>query len=215
MNIEGKKILVTAGPTYEAIDPVRFIGNHSSGKMGYSIVETLVARGADVTLISGPTNLPSPEGANTIRVTSAKEMYDTVATIIDHTDAYILAAAVADYTPTVVVDKKIKKQGDTLTIELKKTLDIAQEVGKIKKPTQVAVGFALETDNEEVNAQNKLERKKFDFIVLNSLQNKDTCFGSNFNKIIIIEKDKKIEYDFKPKQEVANDIVNHLITKLN
>ncbi len=209
--LEGKKVLVTAGPTQEAIDPVRYIGNHSSGKMGYAIVDSLIEEGAEVILVTGPTCLKPNQNAKIEEVTSAQEMYEAVERHIDQMDAYILAAAVADYTPITVASQKIKKKKDTFSIELKKTIDIAKTIGESKKESQIAVGFALETNNEEENARKKLISKNLDFVVLNSMQNKDTCFGGDNNKITILDKENKLEFEAKAKTEVAKDIVKHVI----
>ena len=211
-SLKNKNVIVTAGPTHEAIDPVRFIGNHSSGKMGYAIAKSLVDKQASVTLISGPSNLTPPEGVKFISVTSALEMYEETLNAFQNCDAYILSAAVADYKPATIAKNKIKKKGDTLTLELIKTVDIAAELGKKKTPNQVAVGFALETTNEEKHALEKLVKKKFNFIVLNSLRNEGTCFGSDQNKISIITTYSKKDYPQKNKVAVANDIVSFLET---
>ena len=210
MSLRNKKILITAGPTHEPIDPVRFIGNHSSGKMGYAIAKSLVDQGATVTLVSGPSVLTPPEGVTFIAVKSAKQMYDSVTPLHGEMDVIILSAAVADYTPAVVADQKIKKDEERFSIELVKTVDIAKELGKLKSSKQLHIGFALETNNEFENAVKKLDSKNLDFIVLNSLRNEGTCFGSDDNKITIIERTKNIEFELKNKQEVASDIVLHL-----
>lgn len=207
------KVLLTAGPTYEAIDPVRFIGNRSSGKMGYAIAQELVEKGFEVTLVSGPTNLPKPHNVNFVRVESAQDMYEACLEYYSACDVAIFAAAVADYTPKVVSNIKIKKNDDEFTITLVKTKDIAKELGLLKAH-QLHVGFALETNDEELNATRKLDSKNLDFIVLNSLKNEGTCFGTENNKITILERNKKIEFQLKPKEEVAKDIVQHIIEKL-
>lgn len=205
--LRGKKALVTAGPTYEAIDPVRFIGNHSSGKMGYAIANQLYTLGADVTLISGPTHLSPINGIATIAVQSAQQMYDAAAQHFQSNDIIIMSAAVADYTPVMVADKKIKKQTESFSIELKKTTDILATLGKLKTEKQILVGFALETNNELANAKDKLIRKNADFIVLNSMQDKGAGFGTDTNKITILERDgNTVSFDLKSKQEVAKDI---------
>jgi phosphopantothenoylcysteine decarboxylase/phosphopantothenate--cysteine ligase len=211
--LKGRKALVTAGPTHEAIDPVRFIGNNSSGKMGYAIAEALASRGAKVELISGPTHLAASHPLiQTTRVTSAEEMYNACASIFPATDITVLSAAVADYRPTVRADQKIKKGEGGLTLELTKTYDIASELGKMKKPGQVIVGFALETENEKANAEKKLNTKNFDLIVLNSLQDIGAGFGHDTNKITIIGRNKLVrEFSLKTKKEVAGDIVNAII----
>jgi phosphopantothenoylcysteine decarboxylase / phosphopantothenate---cysteine ligase len=205
------KVLVTAGPTYEAIDPVRFIGNRSSGKMGYALAQELVLVGFEVYLISGPTNLARPTNLNFIAVESAEEMYIACKAVYPNCDLAIFAAAVADYTPKVVAKEKIKKNDDEFFIQLVKTKDIAKELGKEKRAHQVNIGFALETNNEEENAKKKLDSKNLDFVVLNSLQNQGTCFGVDDNQIIIIEKDKKTIFETKSKDLVAKDIVNYAL----
>jgi len=208
-----KKALVTAGPTYEPIDPVRFIGNHSSGKMGYSLAEELVAEGFEVFLISGPTSITPPKEVTFISIQSAQEMYDACLNIYKDMSVSIFAAAVADYTPKYVADKKIKKKDDEFSIDLIKTKDIAKEMGLLKQEGQINVGFALETDNELINAEKKLNSKNFDFVVLNSLRNEGTCFGSDHNKITILEHNKRLDFEFKPKKEVAKDIIKHILSK--
>ena len=212
--MKSKKALVTAGPTHEAIDPVRFIGNRSTGKMGYSIAQELVLQGFDVVLVSGPSNLPAPTNLTFIQIESAQEMYEACLLHYKTCDLAIFSAAVADYTPKYVSDIKIKKSEDEFSIELIKTKDIAKELGKLKQANQLNIGFALETNNEESNAKKKLSSKNLDFIVLNSLRNENTCFGSDFNKITILEHNNQIEFEFKTKEEVAKDIVKHIITKI-
>ena len=206
-----KKILITAGPTYEAIDPVRFIGNHSTGKMGFAIAEELAQRGAQVTLIAGPVQLTtSHPNITRIDVTSAQEMCDVCLKHFPKMDGAILSAAVADFTPVTKYDKKIKEK-QSLTIELKPNPDIAQELGKRKKAKQFLVGFALETNNEFTNAQGKLEKKNFDFIVLNSLADKGAGFGYDTNKVSIIERNGTVtNYELKSKQDVAKDIADKI-----
>lgn len=208
-----KKILITAGPTYEAIDPVRFIGNHSSGKMGYALASQLANAGHIVTLISGPTTLLPPKKVQLIKIQSAHEMYQACLENFTSVDVSIFSAAVADYTPKTVSDIKIKKKEDTFSIELIKTKDIAKELGLLKQKNQINIGFALESNNEEINATKKLKSKNLDFIVLNSLQNLGTCFGSDNNKITILEHNNKIEFELKSKEEVAKDIIKHIETK--
>ena len=208
--LKGKKILVTAGPTHEPIDPVRFIGNHSSGKMGYSIVDELVQKGVIVTLVSGPTSIRANENAEVFNVQSAQQMFEAVQSKMKEQDAFIFSAAVADYTPKEVSDIKLKKNDSEMFISLKKTVDIAKEVGRTKEDKQISVGFALETNNEEEHAKKKLVSKNLDFVVLNSMRNEGTCFGSDNNKITIFSKDEKLEFDSKPKVEVAKDIVSYL-----
>jgi len=211
--LAGKKALVTAGPTHEALDPVRFIGNNSSGKMGYAVAEELAAQGADVTLVTGPTHLVA--GNPKIKVlpaTSAEEMYQACINNFSSTDITVLAAAVADYKPAVRADQKIKKSDSNLTIELIKTRDIASELGKVKRKEQFTVGFALETENEKNNAEKKMAAKNFDLIVMNSLNDEGAGFGGDTNKITIIDKNNKAtEYNLKSKKEVATDIVNAVI----
>tara|TARA_B100000809_G_scaffold47926_1_gene42595 strand:+ start:1296 stop:2492 length:1197 start_codon:yes stop_codon:yes gene_type:complete len=213
--LTGKKVLITAGPTYEQIDPVRFIGNNSSGKMGYELAEKAVKLGANVTLVSGPTNLISSKSIKLVDVRSAKQMYEAVHNHQETSDIIIMAAAVADYTPEFVNSEKIKKQDNSLQIKLKSTSDILASVGLIKKENQLLVGFALETNNEIENAKSKLEKKKLDFIVLNSLKNKGAGFGHETNQISIIDKYNKIEeYELKSKSDVASDIFNKIISLL-
>lgn len=208
--LSGKKIMITAGPTYEKIDPVRFIGNYSSGKMGFALAEECVRRGADVTLISGPVSLTCSEGIRRIDVESCAEMYDAAVAAYDACDAAILCAAVADFRPQTMADKKIKREKDDLVLALSPTKDIAQELGKRKRKDQILVGFALETDNEDVNAKKKLEKKNLDFIVLNSTRNEGTTFQSDDNQIKIIAKDSLKEYEKKNKHDVAKDIIDEL-----
>jgi phosphopantothenoylcysteine decarboxylase/phosphopantothenate--cysteine ligase len=215
MSLIGKNILITAGPTYEPIDPVRFIGNHSSGKMGYAIVNELVAQGASVTLVTGPTALLPNDNATVVSVRSAQEMYEAVMAALPVQDVIILSAAVADYTPKMYSSQKIKKNEDEMFIELVKTKDIAKEVGLLKSNNQLTVGFALETNDEEANANKKMISKNLDFIVLNSMKNEGTCFGGDNNKITIIESSKTTDFEVKTKTEVAVDIVNYLNEKIN
>lgn len=213
--LKGKIVLITAGPTYEAIDPVRFIGNHSSGKMGYEIAETAAKKGAEVILVSGPTHLDAPAGnIKMIRVTSTRDMYEAVLENFGKTDVFISAAAVADYKPKKVASEKIKKADESLTIELTKTEDILASMGQRKKD-QKLVGFALETNNEVENARKKLEKKNLDFIVLNSLRDEGAGFKGDTNKVSIIYPDRKIDFGLKSKKEVARDIVQEIIELLN
>ncbi len=214
--LKGKKVLVTAGPTHEAIDPVRFIGNNSSGKMGFAIAEQLANEGAEVELIVGPTHLaPATHGVNVTRVTSAQQMYDACIARFAQMDIAVLAAAVADYRPTHTADQKIKKTTDHLVIELTKTQDIAAELGKQKKANQLMVGFALETENERANALKKIESKNFDLIVLNSLNDQGAGFGHDTNKVSIIYKSgQEKNFTLKSKKEVAKDIVNAIVDAL-
>lgn len=214
--LRGKKFLITAGPTYEAIDPVRFIGNHSSGKMGYAIAETAAAMGAEVVLISGPSALKVENDlVKTIRVTSAEEMYKATHEYFNTCDIAILSAAVADYRPLEVASEKIKKKEQELILQLTKTKDILASLGEIKK-NQFLVGFALETENEEENAKLKLKKKNLDLIVLNSLRDKGAGFKTDTNKITLIGKDNKtIPFPVKPKKEVAKDILEYIIEQTN
>ncbi len=217
-DMEGKKVMITAGPTYEKIDPVRFIGNYSSGKMGYALAEECAERGAEVVLISGPVSIKAHHPSiNVVSVESAQQVHDAALSAFADSDAAIMCAAVADYAPVVVAEKKIKREKDDIpVIELKKNPDIAAALGKIKKPGQMLVGFALETDNEMANAQSKLERKNLDMIVLNSLADKQAGFGVDTNKVTIIEKDGTVHsYEVKPKKEVAADIVDLITAKQN
>jgi phosphopantothenoylcysteine decarboxylase/phosphopantothenate--cysteine ligase len=212
MSLKGLKFLVTAGPTIEAIDPVRFISNHSTGKMGYAIAAELVARGAEVTLISGRTSLPIPLGVRRIDVTSAEDMYRETTTLWPLMDGAVMCAAVADYTPTEVSPIKIKKQGSgEVTITLKPTKDIAAELGRTKGEGQLLVGFALETDHEEQNALRKLEAKQLDFIVLNSLRDEGAGFGCDTNRISIIDPSGRRDYPLASKTATAKSIVNRII----
>jgi phosphopantothenoylcysteine decarboxylase / phosphopantothenate---cysteine ligase len=215
--LKGKKVLITAGPTQEPIDPVRFISNHSTGKMGYAIADKLAKAGAEVTLVSGQVALKSPDvSINLVKVRSAKEMFEASQKYFSVADIIILAAAVADYTPAVVAEKKIKKKEDTFTIELTKTTDIAKTLGQQKRPEQLMVGFALETDNEVANAIGKIQSKNLDMIVLNSLQNAGAGFGHDTNKISIIKRDgTMIDFDLKSKQDVAQDIVEEISKQLS
>ncbi len=214
--LKNKHILITAGPTYEAIDPVRFVGNHSSGKMGYSIAEVAVKLGAQVTLISGPVSLKIKNAAiNVIDVTSANDMFEATHRYFNNCDIAILSAAVADFTPIEVASQKIKKKEDTLSITLKKTKDILASLGEIKS-NKYLVGFALETQNELENAKTKLKKKNLDLIVLNSLNDKGAGFKTDTNKVTLISKDNKVvPFDVKPKSEVANDILQHIIKELH
>lgn len=214
-NLEGKTVLITAGPTYEAIDPVRFIGNHSSGKMGFSIAEEAEKRGAKVILITGPTAQKSENKNIEIhQVTSAKEMFDEVFKFYDGSDIAIMSAAVADYTPKVVAKEKIKKSDAEFIIELVKNPDILKIMGE-KKSHQFLVGFALETQNEVENAKGKLEKKNLDMIVLNSLKDKGAGFQKDTNKIKILTPTEQKEFNLKSKEEVAKDILDFVEEKLN
>lgn len=210
--LRGKKVLVTAGPTYEPIDPVRFIGNHSSGKMGFDIAKALANFGAKVTLVSGPTHLDiQHSNINLVRVLSAQNMYEVCHQIYNSIDIVVAAAAVADYRPKYVAEQKIKKSEDSLIIELEKNKDILASLGAIKQH-QFLVGFALETQNEIENAKQKIQKKNLDLIVLNSLNDKGAGFGGNTNKVTFINKDFEIqEFPLKTKEEVARDTVNKII----
>ena len=207
--LRGKKILVSAGPTYEFIDPVRFIGNHSSGKMGFAIAEEAASRGASVTLITGPVHLTTPEQVYRKDVVSAEEMKNAILHYFDDSDVLIMAAAVADYKPKVVSDEKIKKKNAKLSLELVKTDDILKEIVKNKKQ-QFVVGFALETNNEQENAKQKLVHKNLDAIVLNSLNDTGAGFGHDTNKVTIITANEETTYTLKSKKEVAVDILNFI-----
>ena len=213
LELKNKKALVTAGPTFEPIDPVRFVGNYSSGKMGIAIAKELQNRGADVTLVLGPTQLDfSTDGMNLMRVKTATEMYNACNIHFKETDIAIMAAAVADYTPVVVADQKIKKTSDKLTLEMKKTKDILKSLGEIKKINQLVVGFALETTNERENALGKLKSKNADMIVLNSLNEKGSGFGVDTNKITIFDKSgKEFNFETLDKKCVAKKIVDTII----
>jgi phosphopantothenoylcysteine decarboxylase/phosphopantothenate--cysteine ligase len=214
-SLTGKSVLITAGPTYEKIDPVRFVGNYSSGKMGYALAEACAKQGAEVTLVSGPVMLQTKHPAiRRIDVESAQEMYSAATTHFPQADIAILSAAVADFTPETTADKKIKRKGDELVLNLRPTQDIAAALGAIKNENQLLVGFALETDNEVQNAQDKMKRKNFDFIVLNSLQDKGAGFRVDTNKITIIDRQQgTTAYETKSKQEVAEDIVEYIVSK--
>lgn len=216
--LTGKKVLVTAGPTYEKIDPVRFIGNYSSGKMGYAIAEEAAARGADVTLVSGPVAITTTNSSiDVIKVESAKEMLEACRQHFDDTDIAIMTAAVADYAPAECATVKIKreKREDTPMLKLIKNPDIAATLGAMKRNDQTMVGFALETDNEQANAEDKLRRKNLDYIVLNSLREPGTCFGTDNNKVSIFSRDgHRFDFGIKPKNAVAADILD-IITSDN
>jgi phosphopantothenoylcysteine decarboxylase/phosphopantothenate--cysteine ligase len=213
-DLKGKKVMLTAGPTYEKIDPVRFIGNYSSGKMGFALAEECFRRGAEVTLISGPVNRTCSEGIRRIDVESCEEMYLAAVNAFSDSDVAILCAAVADFKPETIAKEKIKREKDDLVIRLQPTHDIAAALGGMKKVNQRIIAFALETNNEEANAEKKLKKKNADFIVLNSTRNKGTTFGSDENKICIISAQGKKNFDKKPKTEVARDIVNELVNIL-
>ncbi len=235
-DLAGKKVMITAGPTYEKIDPVRFIGNYSSGKMGFALADECARRGAEVTLIAGPVNVQCTMNheqctmnnvplelackectrgfVRRIDVESAQQMHDAAVNAFPQMDAAILCAAVADFRPESVAEEKIKRVGQTMDIHLVPNPDIAAELGQRKHSGQTLVGFALETNDEEQNAQKKLEKKNFDFIVLNSLRNEGTCFKSDENQISIISRDGRKDYDKKPKTEVARDIIDELASRI-
>ena len=217
-DLQGKHIMITAGPTHEKIDPVRFIGNYSSGKMGFALAEDCVRRGAQVTLIAGPVSAQlSPTASqlvNRISVESCQDMYDAATKIFPKCDAAILCAAVADFRPDHMANQKIKREGDALQLRLTPNPDIAAELGRMKREGQLLVGFALETNDEQANAQKKLQKKNLDFIVLNSLRNEGTCFQSDENQISIISASNQLDFDRKSKQNVAHDIIDYLATRL-
>ena len=214
--LTGKTVLLTAGPTYEPIDPVRFIGNHSTGKMGYALAECLAGEGAWVNLVSGPTALKIQHPSiRVFSVMSAAQMYEQCQRLANEADIWVFAAAVADYRPKVVAENKIKKNDETFTIELVKNVDIAASLGQRKKTGQFSVGFALETNQEAENAREKLIRKNFDLVVLNSLNDAGAGFRHDTNKISIIERDKITNFELKPKNEVARDIVQIIADRLH
>lgn len=209
--LKGKRVLITAGPTYEKIDPVRFIGNYSSGKMGYALAEECAERGAEVELVSGPVSINlNRANIHITKVESAAQMYAAAVNAFPKTDIAILCAAVADFTPRETKDVKIKREKGDMAIQLVPTKDIAAELGRMKKDSQFMVGFALETNDETNNAINKLKAKKLDFIVLNSLNDKGAGFSVDTNKITIISDTSKYEYPLKPKREVAKDIIDKI-----
>ena len=213
--LKGKKILITAGPTYEAIDPVRFIGNHSSGKMGFAIAKVAANLGAKVTLVTGPSSQNIDHSLiDVLRVTSAAEMYDMAHQFFKDCDVAILSAAVADYRPANISDQKIKKNESEITLKLEKTLDILASLGKIKEK-QYLVGFALETENEVENAKSKIKKKNLDLIVLNSLNDKGAGFAVDTNKVTLIDANNKAyPFSVKPKEDVARDILDHILKTL-
>jgi phosphopantothenoylcysteine decarboxylase/phosphopantothenate--cysteine ligase len=212
-SLEGKRFLVTAGATIEPIDPVRYISNHSSGKMGYAIAEALVQRGAEVTLVSGRTALDKPEGVERVDVLSAEEMYEACVERFQQMDGAVMCAAVADYTPAVVADEKLKKSDSDMSIALKRTKDIAAALGA-QKGSRVLVGFAMETQNERENAQSKLQRKNFDFIVLNSLRKEGAGFRGDTNIVTLIDAHEQVELPLMSKHDVAEHIVDKIETLL-
>ena len=209
-----KKILITAGPTYEKIDPVRFIGNYSSGKMGFALAEECARRGAKVVRVAGPVSLTCSDGIQRVNVESCKEMFESAVGVFPDCDAAILCAAVADFRPEAIAEEKIKRVGDDLVLKLKPTQDIAATIGRMKEKSQRIVAFALETNEEEKNAQRKLEKKNADFIVLNSTRIPGTTFQADDNQITIINKEGKKRYAKKPKTEVARDIIDELVAIL-
>jgi phosphopantothenoylcysteine decarboxylase/phosphopantothenate--cysteine ligase len=217
-DLSGKHIMITAGPTHEKIDPVRFIGNYSSGKMGFALAEECVRRGAEVTLVTDPVSAQlstmAAQMVKRIDVESCQEMFDATTTVFPNCNAAILCAAVADFRPDHQADQKIKREGDDLQLRLLPNPDIAAELGRMKQPRQRLVGFALETNDEQANAQKKLQKKNLDFIVLNSLRNEGTCFQSDENQISIINANGQLDYDRKSKNAVAHDIIDQLATLL-
>jgi len=215
-HLKNKKILITAGPTREAIDPVRYISNHSSGKMGYAIAEECLKQGAEVFLVSGPVciELNHPH-LKIVKVNSASEMYLACCRFFEEVDAAVFAAAVADYRPAEIAEQKIKKDELEFTVKLVKNIDIAYEFGKVKTSKQLSVGFALETNDELKNAINKLNKKNFDMVVLNSMNDTNATFGFDTNKITVIKKDlSRTDYPLKDKKEVAEDIVYEIESSL-
>jgi phosphopantothenoylcysteine decarboxylase / phosphopantothenate---cysteine ligase len=211
-DLQGKNILISAGPTYEALDPVRFIGNHSTGKMGIALANECASRGANVNLVLGPSSETIPQNIQVKRVTSALEMYETCIELFEKSDISIMCAAVADYTPVMVNTQKIKKNENVFTIELKKTEDILKKLGSLKKSNQILVGFALETENEKINALQKLKAKNADFIILNSMNDNGAGFGTDTNKITIFDKnEKEFNFDTKSKNLVAYDIIETIL----
>jgi phosphopantothenoylcysteine decarboxylase/phosphopantothenate--cysteine ligase len=210
--IKGKRILITAGPTHEPIDPVRFIGNRSSGKMGIAMAEELSKSGAQVTLVCGPSNVPSSDSINRINVQTAQQMYDAVMDCKDESDVLIMSAAVADYRPKNTAGQKIKKTEQTLSIQLEPTKDILATLGKVKRENQVLIGFALETENAVENAKQKLVKKNCDLLVLNTLQDSGAGFGHDTNKVTILDRHNNIAtFELKSKAAVAKDILQAII----
>lgn len=215
-DLSGKTVLISAGPTYEMIDPVRFIGNRSTGKMGIALAEECIARGAKVNLVLGPSGENVPQSASITRVNSAAEMYDACMNQFKEADIAIMCAAVADYTPAIFSDEKIKKSDQSLTIELKRTEDILKKLGQLKTDGQILAGFALETENENANALKKLSEKNADYIILNSLKDEGAGFGYSTNKITIFEKGGKVHtFEKKTKEKVAVDIIDTFLNKQN
>jgi phosphopantothenoylcysteine decarboxylase/phosphopantothenate--cysteine ligase len=215
--LSGKKVLITAGPTYEAIDPVRFIGNHSSGKMGFALAEAFYLKGADVQLVTGPTAQQTQyDGIKVTHVISAEDMFKVCTCLFDDADIAVMSAAVADYKPVTTATEKIKKKDDGITIELSKTQDILKTLGEKKKGNQLLVGFALETNNEREYALNKLASKNADMIVLNSLKDPDAAFGHDTNKVTVFDKDGNEHLlELASKKNIASEIVNLVIQKIN
>jgi phosphopantothenoylcysteine decarboxylase/phosphopantothenate--cysteine ligase len=210
-------VLLTAGPTYEPLDPVRFLGNRSTGKMGYALAAAFAAEGADVTLVSGPSHLPDPDSPRirTVRVETAADMYVEAAKVAAEANVWVFAAAVADYRPAHVAAEKIKKSGETLTLELVKNVDIAATLGQSKRPEQFAVGFALETTNELAHAQDKLRRKNFDLVVLNSLRDAGAGFGHDTNKVTVLDAAGQIvNFELQSKADVARGLVSLILARL-
>ena len=212
-DMNGKKVLVTAGPTQEAIDPVRYITNHSTGKMGYAIARHCMLRGADVTLVTGPTHLAPPPFVTVVPILSAKDMFDAVTSRADEQDIIINSAAVADYRPATVADEKMKKSGEVLTMELEKTNDILKYLGEHKKEGQFLCGFSMETENMIENSRAKLQKKNLDMIVANNLKQTDAGFGTDTNIVTLITKEEEIELPMMSKDEVAKEIVNKIVSK--
>lgn len=211
-------VLLTAGPTYEPLDPVRFLGNRSTGKMGYALAEAFAAVGATVTLVSGPVQLPAPTNPliRTIRVETAAQMYTAATEVAPEADVWVFAAAVADYRPAQAAPEKIKKSGDTLTLELVKNVDIAATLGQTKRAEQFSVGFALETTNELAHAQDKLRRKGFDLVVLNSLRDAGAGFGHDTNKVTVLTAAGQIiNFELQSKADLAHDLVDLIRGRLN
>ncbi|MGV3639081.1 MAG: phosphopantothenoylcysteine decarboxylase [Adhaeribacter sp.] len=215
-SLQHKTVLLTAGPTYEPIDPVRFIGNHSTGKMGYALAERFAEAGARVLLVSGPTQLQARHPhIQVLPVTTADQMYAQVRELAPGADILVFAAAVADYKPATVSPVKVKKKEDSLTLELVKNVDIARAIGQVKLPHQFSVGFALETDNELENARGKLISKNLDLVVLNSLQDEGAGFRHDTNKVSLVESNKITTFGLKPKAEVAQDIVSFIARRID
>jgi phosphopantothenoylcysteine decarboxylase/phosphopantothenate--cysteine ligase len=210
------RVLLTAGPTYEPLDPVRFLGNRSTGKMGYALAEAFAAQGAEVTLVSGPSQLPDPMSSHirTVRVETAAEMYAAAAKVAESADIWVFAAAVADYRPAQVATEKIKKAGETLTLELVKNIDIAATLGQRKRAEQFAVGFALETTNELAHAEDKLHRKNFDLVVLNSLRDAGAGFGHDTNKVTVLDAaGQLVNFDLQSKADLARGLVDLILAR--